>query len=245
MTEQLFRWTGRKIAVTGARGGLGSALVSKLKALGCIVTPVSRGTDWDPSDHDILFLNAGFGLVQSSADPVLESAIEMFRVNVLDTVNQAQKALAHRALHVHVVGSVQAIVSSPHLALYSASKYALRGWAYGSARELPGRVSISYPNGIRTNFFTSLQGDPKLLSMYAQQVEATQSMYDDPGAVATGILEGISWGAREIIPTQFALEWFTRNGEDIRRMWHPGLQQPSVERWDWWDQIQAYYRSIS
>jgi short-subunit dehydrogenase len=241
MDAPRLRFTGRTVAVTGARGGLGTALVERLGALGARVTPVSRGTAWEPNGHQVLVLNAGFGMLQSSADPLRPEASEMFRTNVLDTIAQAQAALAAGAVHVHVVGSVQSIVSAPNLALYSASKYALRGWAYGSARELPGRVSISYPNGIRTRFFASLKGDPRQLAAYAAQVEGAQADYDEPDVVAGGILEGISWGGREIIPTPFALNWFVKNGEDIRRMWHPGLAQPSVEEWDWWPAVRAHF----
>jgi short-subunit dehydrogenase len=167
----------------------------------------------------------------------------MIRVNVVDTIRDAQAALAAGARHVHVVGSVQGVVSSPHLALYSATKYALRGWAYGSARELPGRVSISYPNGMRTGFFGALGGDPALLARYGAAVDEAAAGYDDPDDVAAGILEGIAWGAREIVPTAFALAWFRKNEEDLRRMWHPGLRQPSVERFEWWDAVAAHWRT--
>jgi short-subunit dehydrogenase len=237
----LVDWRGRRVAVTGARGGLGARLVARLATRGARVTPVSRGTAWSPPEHDVLVLNAGMGLVQRSGAPVLPAVDEMFRVNVRDPIAQAQAALAAGALHVHVVGSVQSIVSSPHLALYSATKYALRGWAYGAARELPGRVSISYPNGMRTAFFARLAGDPALLAAYATDVAAAEAGYDDPDDVARGILEGLACGAREIIPTSFALGWFRKNEEDVRRMWHPGLTTPSVERFRWWDEVESYW----
>jgi hypothetical protein len=46
---------------------------------------------------------------------------------------------------------------------------------------------------------------------------------------------------REIIPSDFALGWFRKNEEDVRRMWHPGLRQPSVERFDWWEAVAAHW----
>ena len=237
----LFSWDGRRVVVTGARGGLGARLVARLAEAGARVAPVSRGTSWDPAAHEIAFLVAGSGLLQSSAAPLLPAAEEMFRLNVLDAIRDAQAALAAGARHVHVVGSIQGVVSSPHLALYSATKYALRGWAYGSARELPGRVSISYPNGMRTGFFAALAGEPALLAHYGAAVDGAAAGYDDPDDVAAGILEGIGWGAREIIPTPFALAWFRKNEEDVRRMWHPGLRQPSVARFDWWEAVGAHW----
>jgi short-subunit dehydrogenase len=198
---------------------------------------------WDPAQFEMLFLNAGFGVLQSSASPLLDEVREMFEVNLWNRIHQAQTALSGGAFHVHIVGSVQAFVSSPHLALYSATKHGIRGWAYGSARELPGRVSISYPNGMATSFFTHLKGDPKLMAHYHNAVEKAKWEYDDPKEVAAGILNGIANGAREIIPTLFSLKWFQKNEIDIRRMWHPGLEQPSVEKFDWWEQIQTYAAS--
>jgi len=235
-----FDFSGRKTAVTGASGGLGAALATTLSARGAEVTAISRGDEWDPADFDCLFLNASFGMLQSSADPVHADAREMFDVNVLRTIEQAQTALAAGASHVHVVGSNQSVVAAPASALYSATKYAVRGWAYASARELPGRVSISYPNGIATNFFKNLRGDPVLLADYHARVADAQSSYDSAESVATGIVDGVSWCGREIIPTEFSLAWFVRNGEDIRRMWHPGLEQPSQEEFDWWSLVRSH-----
>lgn len=235
-----FDFSGRKTAVTGASAGLGAALVSELRGRGADVTPLSRGDEWDAADFDCLFLNASFGLLQSSASPVHEDAREMFEVNVLRTIEQAQSALAAGASHVHVVGSNQSVVAAPASALYSATKYAVRGWAYASARELPGRVSVSYPNGIATNFFKNLRGDADLLADYHSRVADAQASYDSAEDVAKGIVDGVSFCAREIIPTPFALDWFVRNGEDISRMWHPGLEQPSRDEHDWWTLVHSH-----
>lgn len=248
---QSLRLTGRSAAVTGASSGLGKALCAALVAEGVSVTGISRGNSrtsfahpdtWNPEDYDLVFFNSGFGMIYSSSQAirVMGDVDEMFRVNLLNPIVQAQKALAAGAIHTHFVGSIISIVSSPLYALYAATKYGLRGWAYGAARELPGRVSISYPNGIRTHYFANLRGDPALLAQYAGQVEAAQDEYDTPEAVAAGIVEGIQWGAREIVPTEYALTWFEKNGEDVRRMWYPGLRAPSEQRWDWWEAVWAH-----
>ena len=240
------RLTGRTAIVTGARGGLGEALANTLESMGVKVQRISRGDEWNPTNYELLFLNAGFGMLQSSAKSFhnVADVQEMFDVNLLTPLRQAQHALENGAVHVHVVGSVLSIVSAPLYALYAASKHALRGWAYGAARELPGRVSISYPNGIATAYFANLRGDATLLAQYSEAVVHARHAYDTPEAVAAGILDGIRYGAREIIPTSYALEWFVRNGEDIRRMWHPGLTQPSVEHFDWWDAIASHYAEV-
>jgi short-subunit dehydrogenase len=235
-----FDFEGRKTVVTGASQGLGAALVTELRGRGADVTPVSRGDAWDPADFDCLFLNASFGVMQSSASPLGDDVREMFEVNVLRTIDQAHTALAAGASHVHIVGSHQSIVAAPHSALYSATKHAVRGWAYGSARELPGRVSISYPGGIATNFFRNLRGDPALLADYHARVAEVESTYDTAEDVAKGIVDGITFCAREIIPTAIALDWFERNGEAISRMWHPGLEQPSRDEWDWWTLVRSH-----
>jgi len=250
---QQLQFTGRTAAVTGASGGLGHALIGALRNAGAQVTGISRQystphtpATWNPADYDLVIFNAGFGYMQPSDAPLYErnDVTEMFTVNLLQVIDQAQSALAAGALHVHVVGSILSIVSCPYYAIYAATKYGLRGWAYGAARELPGRVSISYPNGIRTPYFQHLRGDPALLAAYAGQVEQAQQQYDTPDAVAQGILAGIASGAREIIPTTYALEWFIKNGEDIGRMWHPRLSQPSVEPFDWWKAVATYYDSL-
>ena len=69
---------------------------------------------------------------------------------------------------------------------------------------------------------------------YLSRVAEASSNHDSPQDVAKGILDGVHYCAREIIPTRFALDCFERNGEDVSRMWHPGLEQPSREEWDWW-----------
>lgn len=232
-----FDYRGKNIAVTGTSGGLGFALVEQLGEQGARVERIARHAHWEPADYDMVFLNAAVGHVQASNQLVLEDAKEMFQLNFLQTVSDAQRALRGKCQHVHVVGSVVSHISAPHLALYAASKHALRGWAYGAVRELPGRISISYPNGMRSKFFNSLKGDPSLVEHYSSQVEMAQQAYDHPEHVANGILVGIQIGAREIIPTPYALDWFVKNEVDIRRMWHPPLDQPSVEKWDWWDAV--------
>lgn len=239
---QTLRIEGRTVAVTGARGGLGNALANRLEKEGAQVDRISRGMPFYPQNYDMLFLNAGFGMIHSAAKNMRAFDFEeMVQVNLIKTIRDAQLALEYGAIHVHVVGSILSVVSSPLYALYAATKHGLRGWAYGAARELPGRVSISYPNGIRTNYFANLRGDAALLQGYAAQVEQAQSQYDAPEDVADGIVTGIQYGAREIIPTAYAYHWFMSNNEDMRRMWIPGLQVPSTLPWEWWQQIASYY----
>lgn len=240
----IFDFRGKNVAVTGASGGLGLALVELLEDQGARVTPIARNSSWEPADFEIVFLNAAVGYVQAADSLVLDDMEKMFQINFLQTVKHAQRALAGQCRHVHVVGSVVSHVSAPHLALYAASKHALRGWAYGVARELPGKLSISYPNGIRSNFFSNLMGDPRLIEYYFSQVKNAQHEYDCPDVVAKGIINGIQMGAREIIPTAFALDWFIKNEVDIRRMWHPNLAQPSVEKWDWWDAVISHLNTL-
>src|SRR3990167_9730681 len=61
------RLTGRTAIVTGARGGLGAALANTLESMGVKVQRISRGDEWNPTNYELLFLNAGFGMLQSSA----------------------------------------------------------------------------------------------------------------------------------------------------------------------------------
>ena len=97
---------------------------------------------------------------------------------------------------------------------------------------------------MRSRFFDNLRGDPALLAHYAAAVEQAQAAYDPPEVVAQGILEGLQHGGREIIPSAFALDWFIINEVDIRRMWHPGLSQPSREAWDWWPAVRGQLATL-
>src|SRR3990167_10554276 len=223
----LFTWENKRVAVTGAGSGLGLALLNQLNNAGVEAKRIPREHVWNEVSFDCVILNAAVGHIQSTDIPVLEDADHMFLLNFLNTVKLAQKLLASDVKHIHVVGSVVSHVSAPHLALYSASKYALRGWAYGAARDLPGRVSISYPNGMKSEFFNNICGQKDLIEKYTVDAGKAQIDYDSPDVVAKGILEGIQWGAREIIPSQFSYEWFVKNEVDIRRMWYPTLKQPS------------------
>ena len=249
---RLMSYYGKRVAVTGASGGLGAALADALEEAGATVDRISRSNaahgmhpaTWAPWKYEMVFLNAGFGMLEYATTPIVTSDFDaMVRVNLIDTIKDAQSALSGGCLHVHVVGSIISVVSSPLYSLYAATKYGLRGWSYGAARELPGRVSISYPNGIRTPYFAHLRGNMDVLASYAAQVDQAQANYDTPDAVAGGILDGIAYGAREIIPTQYSLEWFVRNEEDIRRMWHAGLTQPSLGEFPWWQEVRAHWQS--
>ena len=245
----VFDYQGKSVAVTGAGGGLGSALAADLERRGAVVTRITRQggpgltlETWVPYLYDMLILNAGFGMIEQANLSLETDDFEaMVDLNLIVPIRDAQSALEDGCEHVHVVGSIISVVGSPLYSLYAATKYGLRGWAYSAARELPGRVSISYPNGIRTNYFANLRGNADLLAVYAKQVQQAQAEYDTPEAVAEGILTGMRYGAREIIPTRYALEWFVRNEEDIRRMWHPGLVTPSLEPFPWWNEVAAWW----
>jgi short-subunit dehydrogenase len=245
---ELLRLEGRTAAVTGARGGLGTALADALEKEGATVDRISRGMLFAPQNYELLFLNAAFGMIHSAGKRLEAFDFqEMVQVNLIKTIEDAQLALDAGAIHVHVVGSIVGLVGSPLYGLYGATKAGLRNWAYAAAREMPGRVSISHCNGIRTNYFNNLRGDKDLLAYYGAQVEAAQHTYDSPEEVAEGILDGIQYGAREIIPTAFAEEWILKNvaAEDVSRMWAPGMRRPSIAPWDWHEHIAAYYAAVN
>lgn len=230
-------WEEKRVAVTGASSGVGEALVKRLRALGAYAFRIERNRQaiFDPRGFQYVFLVAGVGWVQSARTPYLQKCQEVWNVNLLNPINRAQAALSSSDAHVHLVGSVQSLIAGVHHGIYAATKHGLRGWAYAAARELPGRVSISYPNGIKdSGYFSNLLGPEEDVRAYQAKVKAVLEEKDTSDDVAAGILEGVSWGGREILPTLGTYEWAKKNEVDTRRMWYPGCLQPSEMRWDWW-----------
>lgn len=109
---------------------------------------------------DVLFNNAGFGRLGwlENLDPVQDIEAQL-RVNLLGVMWMTQAVLPHmieqRRGHIINMGSIAGLVAAPTYTVYSASKFALRGFTEALRREVGiygVYVSGIYPGGVKTEF---------------------------------------------------------------------------------------------
>lgn len=170
--------TGRRIVVTGAAGGIGSAAVAALRNRGASVAGVDLigdddvvagdVTDPDAIDAamercaerlggiDILVNNAGIGRAQDAGDFPDAASHAVMEVNFFGAWNATAAAMPHLLeSHGHVVNvaSGLALVDLPFAAAYSASKRALVAYSETLRIEYRGRITVTtvYPGYIRTS----------------------------------------------------------------------------------------------
>ncbi len=115
---------------------------------------------------EVLVCSAGFGAygpVRSTALAVVE---ELMRVNFRGTVHSTRAVLedmiSRRRGHIVVIGSVAGLVGVPLEAAYSASKFAVTGWAEALAAEVRHHgigVTVVSPGPVDTGFFEA-RGTP-------------------------------------------------------------------------------------
>ena len=158
--------------VTGGAGGLGRAFTRKLRSAGYDVVPVDVAGDvrrldvTDPAACRALaeelrpgvwVNNAGVG----GAGGVLEQSDDTVRriveVNLLGVIHGTRAAAATMgedgAGVVLNVASLAGWAPTPHIAVYSATKHAVRAFSVAAEAELrpgPPRVTCLLPDGIRT-----------------------------------------------------------------------------------------------
>ena len=146
--------------MTGAAGGIGSALVTLLESEGCTVTALDLATGFDVSDPDawaevapgeLVCLNAG---VLSDGDSV-ESYRRIVGVNV-DGVVLGVEALAPRMARGSafvVTSSLAGLIPMDSDPWYSLTKHAVLGYARSMAPRLEGRgvrINAVCPGIVRT-----------------------------------------------------------------------------------------------
>lgn len=195
------RLVGRRILVTGARGGIGAAAMAALRREGASVlgldlagaddvleadvrdaAAVSRavqGAAGRMGGLDTVVNNAGVGVAQDSGDPPDAGAREAMEVNLFGawTVTAAAmpSLLAERGHVVHVASGL-AVVTAPYSAAYSASKQALVAHAEALGLEYRGRVTVTtvFPGYVRTGIHqrAAAWGASLEGSVWADPVEA-------------------------------------------------------------------------
>jgi len=145
---------------------------------------------------DAVVANAGIAAVGTFEDTPTEVMTALMETNyfgVLNTIREALPALRGSRGRIVVISSDAAVYGTPGLSGYTASKFALEGWAESVALELkPSGISLSIirPGAFRTNIWNSRVYLPEngsrlgLAKTVAANWAAIAGRAADPSAVA-------------------------------------------------------------
>jgi short-subunit dehydrogenase len=144
-------------------------------------------------DHlDVLIDNAGYALTGAAEETTLAEAKAQFETNFFGAVRVVNAALpamrAARAGKIIIIGSLAGLTAIPFSAFYSATKFALEGYAEALWHELrPFGISVTLvePGFVRTRLGEASQVAAGPLPMYADfEKRALRAI---GGAVSRGI----------------------------------------------------------
>jgi uncharacterized protein len=217
------------ILVTGASGGIGSAIVNKLAKYEAKVCAFyhqnitanyyDKNICWfqvditktEEMDKLLTFILHKYGKIDvlincaGLLEPGEFSSLDanqiskMIELNLTSTIILTQKAISimkyQRSGHIINIGSLGGIVPMPYSAVYSATKFALRGFSFSVAEELKGtgvNLSLITPGSVVTKMLDyEAQADNSSLSFVSKPIS--------PVKVADAVLKVIHKPRVELI----------------------------------------------